>query len=430
MINQTSIDAVNASRVYEGQFVKPLYDSYCWSNLPRTIRKVISGRGEGHLPADVYQGLSFSPFDRVILIFLDGFGWNLFERYRERYPFLKRFGEEGVVSKITSMFPSTTTAHTSLLYTRQLPSQTGLYEWQYYEPLADAMIIPLAWAYVGQGRESLKASGLQPSDLYPNKSLFLSLHNGNSEHVYSKSYQPYEIMASSTSQQFMRGAIRHGYKTISEALIHLADSVVLEKHAKAFYTLYIESLDSIQHRNGPDTRQTAAEFDTLMIQFERLLHANLRGRAKNTLLLIAADHGQIGFDPAETIYLDGIMGQLAPMLRTTRKGEPLLPAGSMRDMFLYTHPEALDEAHGLLTQWLEGRAVVVKTTDLITEGYFGPLPPTERFLERVGNLVILPTQHHTVWWHGKDKPRMELRGMHGGLSPQEMETPFLALAYL
>lgn len=429
MINQNSIDAVNASRVY-GQFVKPLYESYCWANLPRTIRKLISGRGNGHLPEDVFQGLSFTPFDRVILIFLDGFGWQLFERNRERYPFLKRFGEEGVASKLTSMFPSTTTAHTSLLYTRMLPSQTGLYEWQYYEPLADAMIIPLIWGYVDGERESLAASGLKTSDLYPNKSLFLNLQSGNSDHVYSSTYQPYEIMASSTSRQFMRGSIRHGYKTIAEALIHLSDSAILERHSKAFYTLYIDSLDAVEHRNGPDSRQTAAELDTLMIQFERLLHANLRGRAKNTVVLIASDHGQIGFDPQETIYLDEVMDKLSPMLRTTRSGAPLLPAGSRRDMFLYTHPEALDDAHGFLSEWLDGRALVLKTEQLIAEGFFGPLPPSERFLERVGNLTILPLDNNTVWWRGNTKPRLDLRGMHGGLSPEEMETPFLALGYL
>jgi hypothetical protein len=403
---------------------------YCWSRLPRTIRKVISGRGEGHLPIDTFQGLSFTPFDRVIVIFVDGLGWNLFERFKDRYPFLKRFAEEGIVSKTTSMFPSTTAAHTSLLYTKALPSQSGVYEWQYYEPQVDAMIVPLTWSYVGQGRESLRASGLKATDIYSNQSLFLKLHGGKSDHVYSRTYQPYEIMASTTSQQFMRGAIRHGYRTISEALIHLSDTVILERHAKALYCLYIDSLDAIQHRNGPDSRQTAAEFDTLMIQFERLLHANLNRRAKNTLLMVISDHGQIGFDPSQTIYIDEIMGHLAPMLRTTKAGSPLLPAGSPRDFFLYTHPEALDDAHGALSQWLEGRALVVKTETLINEGFFGPLPPSERFLERVGNLTILPYDNNTVWWHGENKPRTDLRGLHGGLSPAEMETPLLAMAYL
>lgn len=429
MLNTHSIATVDAAR-YGDHFVRPLYDSYCWSGLPGTIRQLLTGTSKGVLPDDTFSGLSEGDFDKVILIFLDGFGWDLFERHYERYAFLKRFVEEGRASKITSMFPSTTAAHTSYLFTRRYPIQTGIHEWQYYEPLADDLILPLPFSYVGAERETLRTrGGLDGRGMFPRQTLFLSLQHHKENPVKSHVYQSYEYAQSTYSQAMTRGAVVHGYRTSSEALIHLADSVVLSKSPRLFYYLYLDTLDAIEHRNGPGSRQTAAELDTLMMQLERLLHKSLIGRAKKTLLLLVADHGQIGVDMSQTIYLDTIADTITPWLRTNQAGKPLIPAGSPRDLFLYIKDEALNEAHAYLSTWLDGRAQVSKTSTLIADGLFGPKVPSQRFLERAGNLIILPYDSHTLWWHGTDKKR-PLKGLHGGLSAAEMHTPFLALPYL
>ena len=75
------------------------------------------------LPISCFGG-SKETYDQVILLFLDGFGWKLFERHLE-HPFLRRFMEKGVVSKITSQFPSTTSAQVTTIHTGQEVGQTG-----------------------------------------------------------------------------------------------------------------------------------------------------------------------------------------------------------------------------------------------------------------------------------------------------------------
>jgi hypothetical protein len=108
-------------------------------------------------------------------------------------------------------------------------------------------------------------------------------------------------------------------------------------------------------------------------------------------------------------------------LKTNRNGQPLVPAGSARDMFLYVKDELLNEAHDFLATRLAGQADVVQTEALVAEGYFGP-EVSARFRERAGNLIILPYRHESVWWYEKGKFEMRFRGHHGGLTPQEMET--------
>ncbi|HAE58283.1 MAG TPA: phosphodiesterase, partial [Anaerolineae bacterium] len=66
------------------------------------------------------------------------------------------------------------------------------------------------------------------------------------------------------------------------------------------------------------------------------------------------------------------------------------------------------------------------TADLIEAGYFGP-QVTQRLRERMGNLVILSYRYESVWWYEKGKFEQKYYGHHGGLTPQEMEIPLLAL---
>jgi len=132
-------------------------------------------------------------------------------------------------------------------------------------------------------------------------------------------------------------------------------------------------------------------------------------------------------NPQTTIYLnhDPAFSGIEKYIRRNRKGELLVPGGSSRDLFLYLNDEMLDEAYHLLANGLAGRADVHLTQDLIDAGLFGPPPLSASFLSRVGNLVILPHQHESVWWYEPGKYEMLFSGHHGGLTPEEVEIPLI-----
>src|SRR5205085_12387051 len=102
MLNSASLHAVNNSR-FSRRFTKPLYDSYCFANIPQTIEFLFSGQGQSALPGDVFGHLP-TRYKKVILFFVDAFGWRFFTRYAEKYAFLKILLRDGVVSKLTSQF--------------------------------------------------------------------------------------------------------------------------------------------------------------------------------------------------------------------------------------------------------------------------------------------------------------------------------------
>ena len=158
---------------------------------------------------------------------------------------------------------------------------------------------------------------------------------------------------------------------------------------------------------------------------DRLFEQKLRGQQARTLFIMSADHGQIETEPGTAIYLnqDAAFAGIETYLKSSPSGQMLVPAGSPRDLFLYIKDDLLEEAHAFLASRLDGRADVVTAQWLIEAGYFGPEPVSDLLMGRLGNLVVLPHHHETVWWYEKGKYEQKNYGQHGGLTPEEMEIP-------
>jgi hypothetical protein len=114
-------------------------------------------------------------------------------------------------------------------------------------------------------------------------------------------------------------------------------------------------------------------------------------------------------------------------MKLNRRGRVIAPAGSARDMFLHIKEEQIDSLISQLRQRLENRAEVYRVQDLLEQGFFGSDTPGRAFVERVGNVVILPYKHESVWWYEEGIFSMHFQGHHGGLTPEEMEIPLLVL---
>ncbi len=67
----TSYDVVDKSK-FGKNFVKPLYESYCFSNIPVTIQYLLGVTKNTGLLKDV---LPEGKYKKVVFILLDAFGW-------------------------------------------------------------------------------------------------------------------------------------------------------------------------------------------------------------------------------------------------------------------------------------------------------------------------------------------------------------------
>ena len=407
----------------DDQFIKPQYDSQCFSNLPHAIQHLLSGVGPLSLPDELFDSLP-KRYRTIILFLIDSLGWQFIESRREKDSLLRRIAQDGVVSRSTCQFPSTTSPHVTTIHTGLSVGQSGIYEWQYYEPLLDAIIAPLRHSYAGEAAHDSLPNYAKPEEMYPVRTLYPRLRDHG---VESFVFHHRDYAAFTFWKLMATGAEVCPYRTLPEVLVNMANLVLSRTGKSSYLYFYWDDIDTMCHRYGLGSPQLEAEIDTLLAAVGRLFLEPLLGKAGDALLILTADHGQVEVDPATTVYLnrEPQFSGLQRFIRQNRKGKLLVPAGSCRDMFLYIKDESLDDALDFLTRRLEGRAEVYKTRDLIEKGFFGSEPVSPAFLARVGNLVILPYQKESVWWYEKGRFEQKYYGHHGGLTREEIEIPLL-----
>ncbi|MES2200534.1 MAG: alkaline phosphatase family protein [Chlamydiota bacterium] len=412
MINEESIQAVNGS-CFSTRFRKPLYDSFCFSKIPATISYLLTGEGKSAaLPRSCFNQ---EEYDGVILLFIDAFGWCFLEKYLS-HPFLQRCLDKGILSKVTSQFPSTTAAHVTTIHTGLEVGETGIYEWFQYEPKVDRVIAPLLFSYAGDGMpSSLIASGIPPEEFFPFTTLYQKLHLKG---VDSFIFQESSINESPYSQSLSKGAHSIGYLNLMQGLKSLSELFLSSRSKKTYAFFYHSHIDSVGHRKGVEHKTFEKSILYCLDLLEKEL-APLMRSSKKLALLLTADHGMVPVCPKKTIYINQEMPYLVDWLQVKT------PAGSCRDLFLTVKKEYLERAIQEMSILLQGKAEVWKVETLIQKGFFGKA--SQRFLERVGNLVIVPYEGESVWWFEHHKFKQNFYGSHGGLTPHEMETSFLFL---
>ena len=424
MVNDSSLKIINAHRLGEN-FIKPAYGSYCFSHIPDTIRHLFNCPSAAPLPGAALPW--WDKFDQVVFFFIDAFGWRFFEQFAD-HPFLRLMAEDGVISQMTAMFPSTTSAHTTCIHTGKSIPQSGVYEWFYYEPVVGEVISPLLFSIAGDKingkdvREGLVARGITPEQIFPDSTIYEDLEEVG---VKSFVFNYHEYAHSSFSQHTNRGAeiIPYGYWSEALANLSLMLSQPLQKADRRYFFLYYAAADSLMHHYGPTSPQVETEILAWLDQMQRFV---LNLRASRTLLLISADHGQAETDPANSLAINLALPSLPDVLRRGPNGQVIRFGGSPRDLFLYVQDHALLETKERIQAIIGERGVAKTTDELIAEGCFGPEPVSERLMARLGSLVLLPKPGEAFYWFEKGRFEQRFYGHHGGLTPQEMLIPFIA----
>jgi predicted AlkP superfamily pyrophosphatase or phosphodiesterase len=412
MLNEKSIRTINEIK-FNKNFIKPLYESYNITKILEIIKYNFSIENEINFPKDLVNIEKRK--QKIILFLIDGFGWRFIEKFQS-HPFIKWAIKNGILSKITSQFPSTTAAHVTLFHSGLTVGQSGIYEWNYYEPKVDNLISPLIFSFSGdKKRNTLKIAGIKSSQIYPNKTFyqFLKKHR-----IKSFIFQYHDYTPSTYSDYLFRGANVFPYKTLTEAITKLFQ-VLNNENEQSYYFLYFDVIDSISHQYGPNSTQLENEILIFLDIMEKIFLPNFT-KLKNVIFMMTADHGHVEVDPKTCFYLNKKIPSIKKYLKTNKKGELLIPAGSPRDMFLYIKEEYLPYVKKILEKKLNGMAEIFETKQLIKDGFFGK-KISKKFLERVGNLVILPYKNQLVWWYEKGRFEQKFFGHHGGLTKEEME---------
>jgi hypothetical protein len=376
-----------------GTLSKPTWDNN-FALLPATVTSLFGATRPG-LPLDVHG------YEAVALVFVDAFGWRFLQHYLDRIPILQSMVRNGVLLPLSSQFPSTTAVHVTTINTGLPIWESGVCEWHYYESRLDRVITPLPF-------ETPRGPLLAGADFLPRGWFYPELMSLGVEPLILQRRE-YNL---SPYARVLRGPARAlGFADHCEGLRMLGE--VLTSRRYAYY--YFEEFDSAMHSHGPFSAQSDAVIERFFRWFEELV---LRAVGK-VLFLFTADHGMVHVE--RTVYLDQLLPESLSWLRSTARGEPILPCGSSRDLFLHVREEWLSYALTRLAAALAGVAEVLPVAELLGAGYFGP---GSTVLERnLGDILIAPYAGESVFWSAWPQG---FRGHHGGLTPQEMQTFVLA----
>jgi type I phosphodiesterase/nucleotide pyrophosphatase len=390
--------------------VVPRHDGGGFAALPATVARLL-GVGEGGVALDGLPACA----QHVVLVLLDAFGWRFFTRHGD-HPLLRRFD---AVVPLTTQFPSTTTAHVTTLHSGVALGEHGLYEWNVYEPSLDALVTPMLFCFAGDGaRDTLLRAGADPAALLSaGSTLYERLaHAGVACHMFG----PATFTPSTYDGVFARGADVHPVADLPAGLAELA-ATLRATPGPAYAYLYWDEVDAIGHEHGPSSPQFAAVAERCL----DALDTGLRALPEGTVVLLAADHGQVDVDPATTVYVNEAWPPIVDLLARGSNGRLLAPAGSARDLFLHCRPGAVDEVIDGLARLLGERATVHRVADLVAAGWLGAIG--ERLRARLADVCVLPGPGETVWWRERHRFDMHFRGHHGGLSEEEARTQVAAL---
>jgi len=394
---------------WSGETIRPDYGRHAISSLPRLTEHALGLNSDPHPFADVCPDIG--TYDRVLFLVLDGFGYRKALRLFDAYPdlALRALGERGHCVPITSVFPSTTVAALVSISTGLTPLEHGLVGYRLYLRETAAITNMIRYSLIGAERaDAAFDAGLDLRTLFPGPTFHERLHEAG---VTSHTILPQYIASSGLSRALYRGTDHlHPSAGLSDMLVTTRQ--ILERaESKTFVSLYWPGLDTIAHIRGPETDTYIAELRAI----DAALQREIVGRVGRTLLILTADHGFVPMASDDYVQLEDHLDTASTLL--------LPPVGEPRASYFFARNGAKETiARAIESQRSDG-LVCLEPQELLDSGVLGIGTPHQEIENRVGDLAAVSTGSAGIFHPYADA--VKLRGMHGGLTADEMLVPLI-----
>lgn len=403
-------------------FVLPDYTRFSVASIAPTIAGLFGvelDRSAPPLPGRLWTDLR-REVESVVLLLVDALGYLQLKQYMAtETSVFNRLVRRGRLFPVTSVFPSTTVSALSSIRTGRTPLDHGFLGTTLLlsEQGVLANMLKLApAAHTAAG--SVENWGWEPSRFMTTPSLAQQLTGAG---IHTVVHTRLHFIASALTKILLRGVDDlRGYLHLSDLWINVRQTLTERPHdQRLLVDVYWSGIDDTIHVYGtgnPYIPSTLRHFArSLEVDFLATLPPEVR---RSTLLIVAADHGQIATPAHRVVHLPD----------HPRLNDALLlpPAGESRAAYLYVRPGQERTLEAYVAAHLEEHFALIATERALQAGLWGrPNDVTPTIRGRLGDLVLLAKHNARLSTRPRQSDGSTLLGHHGSLTAEEMLVPLL-----
>ena len=359
----------------------PLVPDYRGACIANVVPALLTG---GPMPAWLPEPAREAR--QVVLLVLDGLGWDQLQARRDRAPVMT--GMAG--GPITSVAPSTTATALTSIVTGTTPGEHGVMGYRMH--VGDGRVLNvLRWrTEQGDARDSVPPRGIRSSPAFC----------GLSVPAVTRA----EFATTGFTGAHLDGARLRGWRMPSTLVTEVEQ---LLAGGERFVYAYYDGVDRVAHEFGLGAHYDAevAAADLLVAQLRAVL-------PPDAALVVTSDHGQVH-----------VGQQLVTVDRRVLHGV-WLQSGEGRFLWLHCEPGATERIRAAAEECHGDVAWVRTRTEAVADGWFGPTLTADAE-SRLGDVALVPFAAVALI-DPDDGREHTLVSRHGSLTPDEMRVPLLA----
>jgi hypothetical protein len=346
----------------------------------------------------------------VINYIMDGLGYNIYQKYTESYQsHLAQFLRD----RITSVFPSTTTAAITSMRTGLSPYEHGALGWSLYFKEFFSMIDFLPHT------NSLDNAFMDPEkyDSYSimNFPSLLEEIGKKNDDLLIYNLMPKAYYQGPYSTKMAKASEIIPYESINDLNSIIEHISVSDSDHKKFIMIYSPQPDATLHKSGTTDQEV---YDTIHCLDMNIKQLETILKDKNGMLIISADHGLIDIKEYDYINDDEELYDCLIL--------PTFPESRFLSFFIKAHKKE-QFLHAI--RKYQDHYLFLSREELFQKEFLGFGKMHKKVDDFIGDYVAIAVSDHamkTVLWQSGKKEK-EFKAHHSGLTADEMLVPLFII---